>query len=308
MSGVEVITEVPQTETLELVVTEKSIGSLETNISVLEEVVKKRLEDYTPDKYMGDADLAKKDKAELSKAKDKIRSARIELIGELMKPYSDFENRCKALERMIDDAYGKLDEIVKVRDNEQKEKKRKIIEQFWESKKFDLFPLEKIFNPKWLNKTYSESSILKDMDTIIERTYKDLKSIEMFNTKEDVETLKAHYLITLDIVETTRYASELQEQREVAKREAEEREEREHGQQIQKQKNELIQEAIRYEQSKGVSSLVDEAMSVASGEAPVKPQKKEFVISVKCLESDVMKLKAAMNALQIEYSVEELTF
>ena len=57
-------------EDFELIVTEKSVGSLETNIRRLELLVEKRLEDYRPENYMGDADLAKKDRAELNKAKD----------------------------------------------------------------------------------------------------------------------------------------------------------------------------------------------------------------------------------------------
>ena len=92
MSGVEVINENPQAQTLELVVTEKAVGYLETNIEALETYVKQKLEEYNPENYMGDADLAKKDRAELNKARDKISRARKELIAELMKPYNDFGN------------------------------------------------------------------------------------------------------------------------------------------------------------------------------------------------------------------------
>lgn len=295
-----VIEEVPA-KTLELVVTNKSVGFLETNISALEDYVEEKLKEYEPENYMGDADLAKKDRAELNKAKDKIARARKDLIAELMKPYEDFEDRCKALEKKIDNASGLLDEIVKVKENEEKESKRKKIALFWETKNFTLFPVDKIFNPKWLNKTYKESDILDEMDAIIERTYKDLKVIERYS--DDAETLKAHYLMNLDIAETIQYGDELQRQKEIAQKELEGREDREHEQKIRQQEKELYQEEKQQSKDNLVSNLVDEALGIVS-----KPQKKEFVVTVKCLDEELLKLKAAMNALGIEFSVQELTF
>ena len=125
---IKIVDEQTPAESLEMVVTEKSVGFLQTNIRGLELYIEKRLEDYKPENYMGDADLAKKDRTELNKAKDKMGKARRELIAELMKPYSDFEERCKALEKKIDLASRALDEIVKVKENEEKENKRKTIE------------------------------------------------------------------------------------------------------------------------------------------------------------------------------------
>lgn len=62
-------------ETMELVVTQKSVGYLETNIRRLELLVDKKLEDYKPESYMGDADLAKKDRAELNNGRKAIQRA-----------------------------------------------------------------------------------------------------------------------------------------------------------------------------------------------------------------------------------------
>ena len=292
-------------EALELVVTSKSVGSLETNIRALELFVDKKLEDYKPENYLGDADLAKKDRAELNNAKKTLQQSRIALINELMKPYVDFEDRCKALEKKVDMASKALDEIVKAKESEEKERKKALIEQFWTAKKFDLFPLEKVFNPKWLNKTFKESDIIAEMDARIDKTYKDLKSLERYGAmyEMDAETIKAHYLMNLDVEETIQYADELQKQREVAAKEKAERAEREHEQKIAEQKREVFKAAVESARAEDVSSLADLA---AGGDG--KPERKEFVVSVKCYDEDLMRLKAAMNALGIEYSVEELEF
>ena len=297
--------EVP--ETLDLVVTEKSIGFLETNIEALENLVNKRLEDYKPENYLGDADLAKKDRAELNKAKEKIGRARIDLIAELMKPYNDFETRCKALEKKIERASKALDEIVKQKENEEKELKRKVIEQFWTSKNFDLFPLEKIFNTKWLNKSFKESDILSEMDSRIEKTYKDLKVCERYSAMYGLEadTIKAHYLMNLDIEETISYCDELQRQKEIAQKEAAERAEREHKEKVLQQKEELLQEESNFENTQNVQNLAEMALN---GGVEVEEKRKEFVISVKCFDRELLNLKGIMNELGIEFSVEELTF
>lgn len=306
---IEIVGEKKPVENLDLIVIEKSAGTLETNIGELEKFIDERLEDYTPEKFKGNADSAKKKRAELNAGREKIKRSRIDLINELMKPYAEFENRCKALEKKIDTASAALDEIVKTKENEEKDNKRKKIELFWKMKEFDLFPLEKIFNEKWLNKTYKESDILDEMDAAIERTYKDLKSIEMFNTKEDVETLKAHYLMNLDIAETIEYSKELTKQKEIAEREAKEREEREHNSQIQKQISETNEEKVNLEKERDIDNLAEMALAASKGvKADLSEKRQEYVITVNLLQEELIKLKSVMNALGIEYAVEQLQF
>lgn len=304
-----VVEEETPADSLELVIVEKSVGYLQTNIRGLELYVENQLKEYDPEKFKGDADLAKKKRAELNNAAEKIKRARINLINELMKPYQDFETRCMALEKSIAKASGLLDEIVKLRDREEDDKKRNVIEQFWKAKNFDLFPLEKIWNPRWLNKTFKESDILKEMDAKIEKTYKDLKTLEKYSVmyELDAETIKSHYLINLNVEDTISYCDELQRQKEIVAKEKAEREEREHTQAVRTQQKELMREALEYEQNKETADLASQALASVHGEAP-KPMRKEFVITVRCFDDEVMKLKAAMNALQIEYSVKELSF
>lgn len=291
-------------DTLELVVTEKTAGNLATNISQLEAVVERRLADYSPEGYMGDADLARKDRAELNKAAERIRRARIALMDELMRPYQDFEERCKGLERKIAAASKALDEIVKDRENREREAKMETIEALWSARDFDLFPLEKIFNRKWLNKTFRETDIAAEMDAAIERTYKDLRTIELYS--DDADTLKAHYLISLDIGDTLDYGEELKKKRGAAEREAAGREEREHGRRLSRQEEELRDDERRKEANAEADALAEAALaSVSVGTAPAR---KEFVITVRCLEDELLRLRGEMNALGIEFSVQELVF
>ncbi len=286
---------------LALVVTKNVAGVLETNIEQLEVYVNSKLDEYKPELYQGNADAAKKDRAELNNSKKALSQARISLMKELMKPYSDFENRCKLLEKKIDSASDLLDEIVKAKEELERQEKLSFVNDIWESKQFDLVPLEKVFNPKWLNKTAKEKDISEEMDSRIKKIYSDLKIIEL-NSK-DTETLKAHYLISLDLDETLTYGSQLEETRLAAENEAKCRTEREHNERMSEQRREVALEALDAMKDKEL----DRAVSEILGE-PTKPEIREYVVSVKATEEQLLKLKSACNALGIEYSVEELEF
>lgn len=286
---------------LELVVTKNVVGVLETNIAQLEDYVNQKLAEYNPEQYKGDADSAKKDRAELNNSKKFLSQARINLMKELMKPYSDFETRCKNLEKKIDSVSSQLDEIVKEKESEEKQKKKDFVCAIWESKNFDLVPIEKIFNQKWLNKTVKEKDISDEMDSIIKKIYSDLKIIERCG--EDSETLKAHYLISLDLDETLAYGDELKETRKLAEEEAKNRDEREHNEKIAEQKKEVAEEALNIVRQESVSDLVSQALEVDTISTV-----KEYVVSIKATDEQLLKLKSACNEIGIEYSVEELEF
>ena len=301
----QIVNETVPAESLDLVVIEKTVGTLNTNIEELEKFIDARLKDYDPKNFEGDADLAKKKRAELNSAKQKLSRSRIDLVKELMKPYEDFENRCKALEKKVDTASGYLDEIVKVKEQEEKDSKRNTIELLWQTKNFDLFPLDKIFNPKWLNKTFKESDIIAEMDAVIERTYKDLKTIESFSDIADV--LKAHYLMCLDIGDTLNYGEELKKQNEIAQKEKAERADREHEEKIRQQKLETYEEQEEKERNAPISDLASLALQSSGHEAPAEVRK-EYVFTVKVFDEELTNLKMTLNNLGIEFSVEELTF
>lgn len=284
---------------LELVVTKNVVGVLETNITQLENYVNQKLTEYNPNQYKGDADSAKKDRAELNNAKKTLSQARINLMKELMKPYSDFETRCKNLEKKIDSASGQLDVIVKEKENEEKQRKKDFVIEIWKSKNFDLVSVEKIFNQKWLNKTAKEKDISSEMDSIIQNIYSSLKIIERC---EDAETLKAHYLLNLDLNETLSYGEELKQARIIAENEAKNRGEREHLEQIEQQKMEVAQEALELVQKENISTLASEALEIE------KVTTKRYVVTIKASDEQLLKLKNACNELSIEYSIEELVF
>lgn len=196
---------------LMLQVKEKQLGKLITNAKEIKAAVIKKLEDYTPEKYTGDAKAAAKDKAELNTAAAQLNNARINLEKEWLMPFNAFKDEIKETVNLIKTASSKLDVIVKEKENEEKNAKKELIIQMWNEEHFDLVPLEKIFNSRWLNKTTKITSVKIEIKDIIERIKKDLVALESFG--EDTAQLKELYLTTLNLQSALQKGAELKENR-----------------------------------------------------------------------------------------------
>lgn len=208
-------------KSLALVVQEKTLGTLVTNAKQIKEFVALKIEEYSVDNYQGDEKQAAKDKAELNAAATRLNDERIRLEREFMSPFNEFKEVVNDTVGLIKTASAKLDVIVKEKERREKAEKKAKIAEMWESKKFTLVPLEKVYNTKWENKTYKFSAIESDIDGIISRIEGDLDALDSFG--EDTEQLKGLYLSTLNLQTALNKGAELKANRErIAARQAEE--------------------------------------------------------------------------------------
>lgn len=141
---------------------------------------------YTPETIS----LAKQDRATLNKVSDAINNEKKRIKNELLKPYVDFENKCKELMAIVDDASKTIDKQVKSfeekEQNEKKEEIRNIFNTYIGDFK-ELIDFDNIFNPRWLNKTYTLKKIEEEINHLVVKTQDDLNIIE--NTIEDESLL-----------------------------------------------------------------------------------------------------------------------
>ena len=254
-------------ENMELVVTKKTVGTLVTNIDKIEAFVTEKLKEYTPELYRGDADAAKKDRAELNTGKKTLTQTRIAVIKELMKPYEYFETRCKALEKNIDAASSALDKIVKVKEDAEKDLKRKNIELYFSGLGFDLVPLVHLFDDKWLNKTVKLADAKKELDAKIKKVYEDIKILDAYGV--DLETLKPLYLETLNLGQAIEHGNRLKENRERLAKEEETRKEREALEKKQEAVKAVEEEIRQEEKAEPSLTLAQEALGVEVDPDPV---------------------------------------
>lgn len=205
-----------QEKDLELVVSEKTLGSLTTNAKQIRDMVKNALPMYDISNYNDDnIEQAKKDKAALNKAAKSLNSKRIEFEKEFMIPFSEFKEVVSETVQLISECSSKIDNVVKQNEQAYKDTKKAAIIDYFEANNANLVDFNKIFKEAWLNKTVKEKSVFTDIDNILAGIESDIKTIE--SMPEDADVLRTYYMDTLNINNTIQYANRLKEQRERAK-------------------------------------------------------------------------------------------
>lgn len=201
---------------LELVVSEKTLGSLTTNAIQIREMVKAVLPKYDIANYNDDnIDQAKTDKAALNKAAKALNAKRLEIEKEFMKPFGEFKEVVAETVKLIGEASAKIDNVVKLNEQQYKDKKKAEIRQYFDERNANLVDFEKVFNPSWLNKTASMKSIRAEIDVTLNRIDSEIESLKGYS--DDFDVLRTYYMGTLNLSSTIQYANKIQEQRERAR-------------------------------------------------------------------------------------------
>lgn len=207
---------------LELVVSEKTLGSLTTNAKQIRDIVMANLPKYDISNYTDDnIDQAKKDKAALNKAAKALNAKRLEIEKEFMKPFGEFKEIITETVKLIGDCSAKIDTVVKLNEQQYKDKKKSTIKTYFDGMNVNLVDFNKVFRLEWLNKSASMKSVCNDIDAIFTKVENELSTLKGFG--EDFDVLRTYYMDTLNINNTIQYANRLKEQRERAKAAEEER-------------------------------------------------------------------------------------
>lgn len=204
------------------------------------------------------------------------------------------ETRCKKLEKDIATASAALDAIVKEKEEEEKRVKRSRIEEFWACQNFDLVPLEKVFDQKWLNKTAKDKDIFSEIEKKVETIYRDIKTLEAL---PDADVLKQLYLDTLDLGSAIRKGEELNAYREKLAAEERERADREARKALQTQQVELAHEEVKAQKDAPVESLAAQALG---GDVDNDPTM-EYTLRFKAKKSVLFALRQYMTDNGILY-------
>lgn len=179
------------------------IQAIEFNFEELKTELTERLEKYQNLTFTEETIKdAKETRAGLNKFKEAIETRRKEIKNLCLKPYNDFEAKVKELTGLIDQPILAIDSQIKNFDNQRIEAKRVDITDFFNSAIGDLkeiLPLEKIFNPKWLNATYKMTNIQKEIVETIGKVNGNLSVIGDLKLNPNLALqVKDKYLQTLD--------------------------------------------------------------------------------------------------------------
>ena len=144
---------------------------------------------------------AKADRANLNKFKAALADSRKSVKSQWNQPLSDFEDKMKELEQMVDAPIRTIDRQVKAFEEIKKQEKRQNIESFFEDNVGDLeefLPIEKIWNERWLNVTYSMEEIKREILERMRKTHNDIQIILAMQLP-CCDQMLSTYLETLDM-------------------------------------------------------------------------------------------------------------
>ena len=247
---------------LTVTVEKMELGLIQTDAEKVLAYIEERVKDYALDKYKGDADAAKKDRAELNKADKRMQEMSKELSDQWNAPLQPTIDLLKRGRTLIKEASAAVDSLVKAKEAEEDEKKRNQITEYWNTRNFDLVPLERIFDPRWLNKGASlTKEVYPAIDAKINEIYESIKTIEDVGGV-DVDVMKSEYFRTLDLGVAVRRGNELKADRERIEREKATRAQREQTAQLNEQNRELIKEEAETKKAEPVRSVAAAALGI----------------------------------------------
>ena len=185
---------------------------IEFNYEELQVQLGERLEKYRTLVVAEDGiKAAKSDRAALNKLRSALEDSRKGVKADCLRPYEAFEVKIKALTGMIDGAIRNIDTQVKGFEEAKKQEKRAEIEAFFAANIGDLaelLPLEKLWNPKWLNATAKITAVQEEILTAINRAKNDIGIIRAMRVGCEAQMID-RYLQTLDmsaaLAEKTRF-------------------------------------------------------------------------------------------------------
>lgn len=140
---------------------------------------------------------AKKDRAMLNAMKKDISDRRIQVKKALLEPYDVFESEVKEVVALIDEPIEMIGKQIEAYEDKVREEKNTALAKFFSENIGELSEVvsyDRIFNPKWLNKTASLSSCKAEIQKIIDDINTDLAAISSSVDEKYQVFAKDYYL------------------------------------------------------------------------------------------------------------------
>ena len=176
----------------------KALAPIQFNYEDIKKWITEKAKEYKSMVYTEETITnAKSDRATLNKVAKALNDEKIRIKKEVLKPFEDFESKCKELQGIITDASNSIDTQVKAFETKEQEEKKKQIEDLFNTYIGDfkeLIIFEQIFNQRWLNKTYTIKKIEDEIKHLIAKTTTDLKVIDAQIQDESInKSVKNYY-------------------------------------------------------------------------------------------------------------------
>lgn len=214
----------------------KSLAPIQFNYEDIKKWVTEKAKEYKSVVYTEETiTAAKTDRATLNKVAKAINDEKIRIKKEVLKPFEDFENKCKELQGIITYASSSIDTQVKAFEEKEQNEKREQIKAIFNAyigDYKDLIIFDSIFNPRWLNKTYTMKKIEEEINHLVVKTSDDMKVLKSqindevilkqvqafyFSHIVDSDCLSGSLKYGMNVIENNKKLEELKQQQEAKK-------------------------------------------------------------------------------------------
>nr|UVM85915.1 MAG: protein of unknown function DUF1351 [Bacteriophage sp.] len=273
-----------------------NIGTIEDNLDLVENSIREKIKEYSAVVITEDnVKDGKKFLADIRKEKKALDDERKAIKKQWMVPYDAFEKRAKKIISLYDEPVRIINEQLEEFEKQRIETKRQEIESVYDFVKGNLaewLPLNRIYNPKWENATYSGKKIREDMELLFDQMKMSIETVKSMNSEFEAEALKA-LKDTGSLQEAVARINELQKQKEwFAERARQEKELAEMKQQEQAESIRKPQEELKE----------PESIPECDMEAPFALER-TLTVKVSIGENDFHVLKEFLEAANFEYEV-----
>lgn len=245
---------------------------------------------------------AKNAVAELRKEKKAFTDRLKDAKAEYLKPWEEFSEKAMQIADMYDQPIIKINEQITEFENKRiKEKKDAVAgiylelvpEEEWQK----IIPINKIFNPKWENATYSEKQIKDDIMTA------KIKAKEAISAIKDLESEKCDQAIeiykeTFDLSKAVKYVLEYEKQKREIMAQEQEKIKAETEARIRAEERAKIEAEQKHQEelANAKEKLLDEFIPVYDGVDP-----ESFTYIIKLTPSEKEALETYMDSIGIEF-------
>lgn len=205
-------------ESIELVVDESTIQSqpIVANFPEIEKWLTENLSVYKNLVVTEDTIAeGKAVKAKINRLSKAISDRRIAVKKRYLQPFEDFEANAKRLCGICDEVSSNIDRQIKVFDECKKQEKRDALEAYFNEtvgEYHEVVSFDSIFNPRWLNATYSEDQAHDDIQTFLSKIDNGVKAIRELHSPFEI-TLLNHFYQSRDLAQTLLFKRSLEQQK-----------------------------------------------------------------------------------------------
>lgn len=292
-----------------------NVGTIEDNLDLVELSIWEKVQEYAAVVVTEDSVKdGKRFLADIRKEKKALDDERKAIKTQWMAPYDAFEKRAKQIIALYDEPVKIINDQLTEFEEQRKAMKRQEIEAAYDFVKGDLadwLPLDRIYNPKWENATYSAKKVREDMELIFDQMKVSISTIKSMKSEFEADALRV-LKETGSLQNAIAEINELQKQKErfmeQARQEAErERQEKERAEKEQEEKAAALQEA---EEKKAASETHEKPEELEFGPAAETPEsaapfapEKTLTVMVKIGENDFSMLRDFLDMANLEYEV-----